>query len=1368
MNKISMIAAGLLCVVGVGYSYLTAQGAGDTPTHPVANPYEVNTTPDVRFGAYRPGEVIVKFRTESAINVRSNAKGRFATAGVQSVDAVLSRYGVNEAEALMPLSGAKALPRRVKTFNGHELLTADLSKLYCVKGDAALNVEALVADLNQLPEVEFAEPNYIVYAQAAKEYMTDPLYSQQWGPEAVGLPGLWDMPVTSPKRPKIAILDTGVDISHPDLQANIWTNEAEAKGQDGYDDDGNGLKDDYHGWDFVNQTGIIDDYNGHGTHCAGIAAAVGGNGKGIVGANPDALIIPVTVMQSDGTGDVATIVKGIDYATAVGADVISMSFGGYSRSMAEEQALGRAYHSAVLVASAGNDGLCINPHKCPVNNLNGSPCFPAAFTFVLGVQCDGGFSNYDDDGPIYFNPQFFSEEQMYNYELTAPGTNIMSTYPGGRYKKMNGTSMACPLVAGAVSRLLQCKEYPTKELLFGDLIHSSGSFTNFLSAYQIEDKDRKPTLRLVSWRINDLTDGDGRFDAGEEVELYPIIRNDWGTAQNIKVWAEMGELEGKVLEFSQSYASFNKPLSSYAKAESEAPIKFKIADDVVDGRHIRLVIHAQCDGMEQPTSTEILITAENGIEIGGIIEHDTTLEPGVSYIVTKPLAVPDGVTLTILPGTVLKFSDGTGIECSDVKNIIAVGTPENPIVITKRDSDNKTPIVTFNKGDFYYTRFDKIGFRINYNTNVNLKFEDCLFTEVEYLYPLHYVKDITKCNFTNTIISTGSYFDSDGRFKSINLINLQSHVRIRTSDDIPFNYGWNVINIPYIEDAYNSLRIVTFEQPWYWGTAVESTARKSIHDIETGFGVLKFDLSNMLTQPNPEAHGIVWRVMVNGYDAQDEFDKLPPLGVGKHKFEVWYSKKVDETQTPFIAMGVRPPYTQTAIAEDGSWRTEITQFNNNGVITEVPVSVYTAYLTIKGNMAIDGLNRIYVSDGQDLEFFEIPLENSRFNVEVASAGSMSAGFMGEAGLGKVSLTWDPQDDLIEDIMGYNLYRYTLVEKTDAAGNVTYQSSDTVRINTRLLDETQYVDYDVQPGTTYNYYYKILRTSMTENSPSRVVAVTPLTAQKGDANGSMSVDIADVMTEVSYLTGGNPQPFIFEAADVNSDEVVDILDVVKTVNLTLAQPDGALRMLTGGGTARYWIENGTVWVDTDVPLGGVQLSIEAPRGTRFTPADGLGAMESAGAWVAATDQEVYTFLAYSMSGNTIPAGRHALLTIEGAELTSSDLCNAMFSSPSGEEVVGITASVGSIGIDADAQMLLPTPNPFTESVTIPYVVSKDGSHRVEILFTDLGGAVVTRYQHTAGYGRHTYVWTPRGIAPGMYLVTLTIDGRLMQTAKLIKK
>ena len=142
-----------------------------------------------------------------------------------------------------------------------------------------------------------------------------------------------------------------------------------------------------------------------------------------------------------------------------------------------------------------------------------------------------------------------------------------------------------------------------------------------------------------------------------------------------------------------------------------------------------------------------------------------------------------------------------------------------------------------------------------------------------------------------------------------------------------------------------------------------------------GSGVV--NLSNMLTRPNAEAHGIVWKVVVNGCDAQDEFDMLPPLGVGKHKFEVYFNRPMDVSVAPTVAMGVRPPYTQVVIGEEGEWSADSL--------------IYTAYLTIDGKTSSDGLNRIYVDGAKDTDHFEIPIEKRRFNVEVAAAGSGAVG-----------------------------------------------------------------------------------------------------------------------------------------------------------------------------------------------------------------------------------------------------------------------------------------------------------------------------------------------------------------------------------------
>jgi subtilisin family serine protease len=335
------------------------------------------------------------------------ADGKFKSTGVSAIDKVFTSLGVEEVDQLMPLTGHKVNRKVMRSYSGQEIKDVDLSGLFCLKfaSQSVKSVEEAVSSLKSLEEVEYAEPNYLVFTMStdADTYTAEPLYTEQWGPAAINLDQLWAMPkLEGAKRPVIAILDTGIDITHPDLEANIWTNSLEEDGAENVDDDNNGFKDDVHGWDFINKSAKIADYNGHGTHCAGIAAAVGDNGNGITGANPDAYIMPITVMQSDGTGDVATIIKGIDYAKANGADVLSMSIGSYAYSIAEEQALAKAYANATLVAAAGNDGRCIYSYH---HQIGPGPCYPAAFTFVLGVEAANqsgraGFSNWDCDGPI--------------------------------------------------------------------------------------------------------------------------------------------------------------------------------------------------------------------------------------------------------------------------------------------------------------------------------------------------------------------------------------------------------------------------------------------------------------------------------------------------------------------------------------------------------------------------------------------------------------------------------------------------------------------------------------------------------------------------------------------------------------------------------------------------------------------------------------------------------------------------------------------------------------------------------------------------------------------------------------------------------
>ena len=1260
------------------------------------NDDEVNKVdPSVARNAYRPGEVIVKFKDTSAVQMRCKA-GKFQTSGLSKVDKVLNYLGVNEADQLMPLTGKKVHRSVMRSYSGEEIKDRDLSGLYRLRMENKnITVDEAVTRLKELEEVDYAETNYLVFTMStdADTYTAEPLYDQQWGPAAINLPQLWDMPLLEgAERPVIAILDTGVDITHPDLADNIWTNSVESSGAEGEDDDNNGFADDVHGWDFINNTAKQADYNGHGTHCAGIAAAVGNNGIGITGANPDAYIMPITVMQSDGTGDVATIIKGIDYATDNGATFLSMSFGGYTYSIAEEQALAKAYSKATLVAAAGNDRRCIYDGH---HQFTPGPCYPAAFTFVLGVEAStesgrAGFSNWDCDGPIYSMPwSDNNEETLHNYELRAPGVNIYSTYPQGRYKMMNGTSMACPLAAGAISRLMQCKSYEyqviNREILFGDLIHGANQQTgimDIMAAYNIKDEDRQPTLWLVATELNDQAEGDGDFrpDAGEIIDLYPTLRNDWGNATNITCHLEMGdELEDSTLiEFITNDVDFGKNLSGYGKAKSDNPIRFKVSENCTNGRHIKLKFTAKCDNVTELFEQDFVIVVEKGVEIGGLIDHDLTLYPNVYYIVTNNLVVGENVTLTIMPGTELNIRPHTIIAKSETGNIIANGTPENMIKIRVDLGDynwNNTPDIDLILDSASYCDIDLYPFV--YGTSMgrilNTTLDNCVLKNISI------TANCNNCNITELSEFGGwpDFYMSCSNYTNNSSGNSANPKSVYNSNFFNCIYGG------FFGEGGSTGEILTTDFPNYFGSSLESIVRRNtVFDIDNNWGTSKVDLSNMLTRPVKEAHGIVWKVVVDGYDAQDEFDLLPPLGVGRHKFEVYFNRDdMDTTITPTLAMGVRPPYTQIGIAEDGFWSVKDS------------VSVYTAYLNITGKLQADGLNRIYVNGAQDGEHFEIPYENTRFNVLVQAAGSMATGFAAEAGMGNVKLTWNNENNDFEDAMGFNVYRYAEPKPQeiysphyDDYGNYweydTIMVSDTIRLNQMILDlETdQFTDYEVTPGETYYYYYKVLSTDLKEYDISNVVAATPLTSTLGDANASGEVDVADVITTVNYAAGMEPRPFIFEAADVNVDTEIDILDVIGIIRI-ITNPNAAPATASIESVAEYWVKDGVVWLETPVDLAGVQVSLDAPRNSSITPTEDLNGFEKVSTWLADND---YLFLAYNMAGRTISAGRHPILNIGANEIADIRLSDTY-----GHNVMATPSIVTAVeNINADGKRAVP--------------------------------------------------------------------------------
>jgi subtilisin family serine protease len=227
--------------------------------------------------------------------------------------------------------------------------------------DAGRAAVRLAAD----PDVAWAEP---VFEYHATFTPNDPFfastgtwgqsYADLWGLHKIDAATAWD--TANGTGTVVAVVDTGVDYTHPDLAANMWTNAGEIPGN-GSDDDGNGFIDDVRGWDFVDDDNDPDDEHFHGTHVAGTVAAVGNNGTGVVGLAWGARIMPVRGLDSHGTGSSDELAECLVYAAESGADVISNSWGGFGTSQVIVDAIATARAlGAVVVAGAGNDGSLVD------------------------------------------------------------------------------------------------------------------------------------------------------------------------------------------------------------------------------------------------------------------------------------------------------------------------------------------------------------------------------------------------------------------------------------------------------------------------------------------------------------------------------------------------------------------------------------------------------------------------------------------------------------------------------------------------------------------------------------------------------------------------------------------------------------------------------------------------------------------------------------------------------------------------------------------------------------------------------------------------------------------------------------------------
>lgn len=349
------------------------------------------------------------------------------------------------------------------------------------------------------PEIQFMEPDYAV---AAFQTPNDPEFGRQWALKNIGqFGGIWGADIraetawateTGNDSVIVGVLDSGIDWTHPDLIDNIWQNLAEDADGDGsvlhwngqqwifdpgdvnqIDEDGNGYVDDFIGWDFVNNDNDpSDDHaSGHGTHVSGIIGAQGNNGIGIAGVSWDVQLMGLKFLNQDGKGYTSDAIAALDYAINMGAQISNHSWGGSAYSQALEQIIDYAEEAEhVLVTAAGNNF---------GNDNDIAPLFPASYSNdnIISV---GALTNLD-------NLAIFSNIGENSVDLFAPGKSILSTLPGGSYGYMSGSSMAAPMVTGAMV------------LLYSHL--------GFESAEEATEKIMENTLTLPSLYGKSITSG---------------------------------------------------------------------------------------------------------------------------------------------------------------------------------------------------------------------------------------------------------------------------------------------------------------------------------------------------------------------------------------------------------------------------------------------------------------------------------------------------------------------------------------------------------------------------------------------------------------------------------------------------------------------------------------------------------------------------------------------------------------------------------------------------------------------------------------------------------------------------------------------
>jgi subtilisin family serine protease len=1319
---------------------------------------------------YKEGEILVMFKDNVDISISKN-RGELSV-GLSSVDELLQKWNATDANKLFSQSSRRTEKKFMKAYDGSVFEVRQMFNIYKLRLPQNTDIKQLITELNEDKNIEFAEPNYLFYSMEIEA--DDPMSNQQWYLDTVNAPLAWQE-TTGSDTQIIAIIDTGVDWTHPDLADKIWINPNELE-ENGMDNDGNGYINDIRGWDFVNNDNNPMDDNSHGTHVAGIAAAGTNNGIGISGIDWNARIMPLKVLQSSGSGSSSDIALAVDYARVNGATVINMSLGSYGESHVLKIALENAYAFTTIVAAAGNNGYKVDPTLSPWPPY--APMFPACYSFVIGVQAStpsgdlAGFSNFDPSGPVGSGNIF-----GHNYEITAPGTGIYSTFPNGGYRALNGTSMAAPIVAGAVSLIKSIDAEQSNEQIFAKLIQSADPkaceiagnliYYGVLDIANFFNYELSPQLSFVKYTlVDDLPgcDNDGIADAGETIHLYLTVKNSGGQAVNVTSSLSFAEFEDTSVATIINNTSNIGDIATYASMTGvQNPFIISISPDVANNRDIVFQYEISADNHETVSGT-LIIKVQNGYEIGGVLTEDTVFTPDKEYILTSNLRISSGVTLTILPGTTIKFNPGMSIDIRG--NLIANGTPDNMIIFTRNQEEygggfrsSSVPAnieISYAVIEYMYVpqRFDA-----NRDGSININNSIVRYSGRQSDYFIHFFQN-SLIDFSNNVIYSNFgvnliWYNYSFNMQHNSFINNRSNflnetltIQEQSTDNIKNNnffsnylYGSNnEINLAlgggadYVDISQN-----------YWGRENLASIQSSIYDFQIGASLPAALISPILTQPSAESHGIVWKVEINDTET-NIFDNpyhsasgLGVIGSETIQFKVYFNRPMNPVYQPFLTFGVREPYTQNVVQDNSEWNEDYT--------------VWTAYYTVGLNTG-DGIQRVRVASARDMENFEIPIERNRFEFVIQAAGAQSANFQALAGIGKVDLEWPAAE--LDDILGYNMYRFE---------NITDSTfTEPVIINANLIVDSVYVDYAVIPYNTYYYKYKAVRTDMQESDFSKVVSATPFNATPGDANGDLAVNVLDITTIVSYLLNQNPQPFLFDGADANQDGNVNVLDIVQIVNLMNGRSviatvnDNQLmpKLNTSAESVSLQFAQG---------ISALQLSFKGlglSPATRILPGNAVKGME----FSYQINEDKIDIVIYSMSNKVLSSQFTDLFSIVNGKISSVEYVLA--SDNAGNEIE-IDKSGSEEIVPVNFFVNNNYPNPFNPETRIDYGINEISD--VTFSVYNVKGQKVSEIRESQKQpGIHYFIWkgtdqNQKNVASGVYFYKIKA-GRNEKVGKML--